>query len=278
LTPPARVPTLDSGENGGLANRPRSHGLGEPMKRLAFVFAVLALGALCTTGSNAGAQSAATALTANEDGIQLHETRKGSKEDLGEEGKAYDKHVGGLVWLEATAGPSRFNATQFRTLDIVPSQVQSAIPSVVVSGPEFGAALRFRTGSTTIGARFKRADYQPFDLTQVGLDLGFLVRAIPYVHPSIRLGFNYCTTTGGLVIPGFENVVRDVRSRGGGATIGAGLRIPIVKWVSIAADLDYSIIGLVFRGTENFTGSRFTAGTAGTAIAGTFALTFHVGS
>ena len=148
----------------------------------------------------------------------------------------------------------------------------------MVSGPEFGAALRFRAGSTTIGARFKRADYEPFDLTSVGLDLGFLIRAVPYVHPSIRLGFNYYTTTGGLVLPGFESLVSNVRSNGGGASIGAGLRIPIVKWISIAAGFDYSIIGLVFQGNETVTGGSFTAGTAGTAIAGTFALTIHLGT
>lgn len=248
------------------------------MIRLAFAWTVLALGLLSTVGSRATAQSAATSLSTDGDVVALTGPNGATPEDQAEERKAYEKRVGGLLWLEATAGPSRFDATRFRTLDIVPPQVQTAIPSVVVSGPEFGAALRFRTGSATIGARFKRADYQPFDLTQVGLDLGFLIRAVPYVHPSIRLGFNYCTTTGGMVIPGFENLVRNVRSQGGGATIGAGLRIPIVRWVSIAADFDYSIIGLVFRGTENITGGSFTSGTAGTAIAGTFALTFHMGS
>ena len=245
------------------------------MKRLAFV---LAFGAFCIAGNSADAQPAATTLSADERGIELQGGGEPTKEDSAEEHRAYDKRVGGLVWLEATAGVSRFDATRFRALDIVPPQVQSVVPSVVVSGPEFGAALRFRTGSTTIGARFKRADYEAFDLTTVGLDLGFLVRAVPYVHPTIRLGFNYCTTTGGLVIPGFDNLVSNVRSQGGGATIGAGLRIPLVKWVSIAADFDYSIIGLVFRGSENVTGGSFTAGTAGTAIAGTFALTFHMGS
>jgi hypothetical protein len=110
------------------------------------------------------------------------------------------------------------------------------------------------------------------------LDLGFLIRAVPYVHPSIRVGFNYYTTTGGLVIPGFDNLVSNVRSHGGGASLGAGLRIPIVKWLSIAADFDYSIIGLVFQGNETTTGGSFTAGTAGTAIAGTFALTVHLGT
>lgn len=194
--------------------------------------------------------------------------------------KVYDKRVGGIVWLEATAGPSRFDVTRFRTLKILPDQVSTLIPSVVVTGPEFGAALRFRAGSSTIGARFKHADYETFDLTSVGLDLGFLIRAVPYVHPSIRLGFFYAMTTGGLIIPELQGGLQNVRSQGGGASIGAGLRIPIVRWLSIAADFDYSIIGLSFKGSYNVPGIGgvgFTAGTAGTAIAGTFALTVHLG-
>ena len=244
------------------------------MKRFTFVFAwvsVLAVGA--------SAQTMPTTISADSSGVQLTGPNEGIA-DTPEKKKVYDKRVGGKVWLEATAGPSRYDATRFRSLDIVPAEARALIPRVVVSGPEFGAALRFRAGSSTIGARFKRADYEPFDLTQVGLDLGFLIRAVPYVHPSIRLGFNYATTTGGLVIPGFENLITNVRSHGGSATIGAGLRIPIVKWISIAADFDYSIIGLVFNGTETVsgTGASVTAGTAGTAIAGTFALTIHLGT
>lgn len=242
------------------------------MKRFSFV-----VGAFWIVTAGAGAQELPGDFAVNQNGVTLAGAAQEAEVDTPEKRKPYDKKVGGLVWLEATAGPSRFNATQFRTLNIIPAEVQQSIPRVVVSGPEFGAALSFRAGSTTIGARFKRADYDPFDLTSVGLDLGFLIRAVPYVHPSIRLGFNYCTTTGGLVLPGFDGLVSNVRSQGGGASIGAGLRIPIVRWVSIAADFDYSIIGLVFRGTENVTGGSFTAGTGGTAIAGTFALTFHLG-
>jgi len=245
------------------------------MKRFAFV-----LGMCWVVTASANAQGMQTTISAGENGVELRGPKASTEpDDDGEKRKAYDKRVGGIVWLEATAGPSRFDATRFRSLDIVPAEFAALIPSVVVSGPEFGAALKFRAGSSTIGARFKRADYEPFDMTSVGLDLGFLIRAVPYVHPSIRLGFNYYTTTGGLVIPGIENLITNVRSHGGGASIGAGLRIPIVRWISIAADFDYSIIGLVFRGTETVTGSgaTVTAGTAGTAIAGTFALTFHLG-
>ncbi len=247
------------------------------MKRFAFV-----LGMFWMLAASASAQSMPTTISADQEGgvyVRGPNEGTGEAEDTAEKRKVYEKRVGGIVWLEATAGPSRFDATRFRTLDIIPAEVASLIPNIVVSGPEFGAALRFRTGASTIGVRFKRADYEPFDMTSIGLDLGFLIRAVPYVHPSIRLGFNYVTTTGGLVIPQIESFVTNVRSQGGGATIGAGLRIPIVRWVSIAADFDYSIIGLVFRGTETVTGTgaQITAGTAGTAIAGTFSLTFHLG-
>lgn len=244
------------------------------MRRSAFIF-----GVFWVLAATASAQELPGTFSVEQNGVPLAGDGEEAEQDVPEKSRAYDKRVGGLVWLEATAGPSRFDATRFRTLDILPPEAQALIPSVVVSGPEFGAALRFRTGSSTIGLRFKRADYEPFDLTSVGLDLGFLVRAVPFVHPSIRVGFNYYTTTGGLVIPGFENLVSNVRSNGGGATLGAGLRIPIVKWISIAADFDYSIIGLVFQGTENVTGTgrSVTAGTAGTEIAGTFALTIHLG-
>ena len=243
------------------------------MKRFAFV-----IGMFWLLAASAGAQSVPTTISADQNGVELKGPNE-AEEDTVEERKVYDKRVGGIVWLEATAGPSRFDATRFRTLDIVPEQFAQLIPNIVVSGPEFGAALRFRTGSSTIGVRFKRADFEPFDMTSVGLDLGFLVRAVPYVHPAIRVGFNYVMTTGGLVIPQIDSLITNVRSRGGGATLGVGIRIPVVRWVSIAADFEYSIIGLVFTGTETVTGSgaTITAGTAGTAIAGTFALTFHLG-
>ena len=163
-------------------------------------------------------------------------------------------------------------------MDFIPPEIASQIPSLVVSGPEFGAALKFRAGSTTVGGHFKKANYDPFNLITVGLDFGFIIRAVPYVQPTIKLGLNYYTTTGGLAVPGFENLLTDVRSDGGGASLGLGLRIPIVKWISVAADFDYSLIALAVRGTETISGQSITGGTAGTAISGTFALTIHLGT
>lgn len=242
------------------------------MKRFACV-----LGVTLMMASGAAAQSMQTTISGGDDGVEI--IPAGSEGLSDEEGsKVYDKKVGGLVWLEATAGPSRFNVTQFRSLDFIPPEIASQIPSLVVSGPEFGAAVKFRSGSTTVGGHFKKSDYDPFDLITVGLDFGFMIRAVPYVHPTIKLGLNYYTTTGGLAVPGFENLLTNVRTDGGGASLGLGLRIPIVKWVSVAADFDYSIIGLAIRGNETVTGRSITGGTAGTAIAGTFALTIHLGT
>jgi len=233
------------------------------------------LGVALMMASGATAQTMQTTISGGEDGVEL--TPPESEERSDEESSVYSKQVGGLVWLEATAGPSRFNVTQFRNLDFIPPEIASQIPSLVVSGPEFGAAVKFRTGSTTVGGHFKKSDYEPFDLITVGLDFGFLIRAVPYVHPTIKLGINYYTTTGGLSVPGFENLLTNVSTDGGGASVGLGLRIPIVKWVSVAADFDYSLIGLAIRG-ETTTGQSITGGTAGTAIAGTFALTIHLGT
>jgi len=234
---------------------------------------VCILGVALMMASGAAAQAMQTTISGGEDGVQI--TPPAEQED-DKESSVYSKRVGGLVWLEATAGPSRFNVTQFRNLGFIPPEIASQIPSLVVSGPEFGAALKFLAGSTTIGGHFKKSVYEPFDLITVGLAFGFLIRAVPYVHPTIKLGLNYYTTTGGLA--GFETLITNVRTNGGGISTGLGLRIPIVKWISIAADFDYSIIGLAIRGTETIAGGPVTGGTAGTAIAGTFALTVHLGS
>lgn len=242
----------------------------------------LALTTMTVFAASASAQSITT-ISGDDSGVEISGPNQKTEADTPEKRKAYDKRVGGLVWLEATAGPSRFDVTRFRSLDVVPEQFAGLIPSVVVSGPELGAALKFRAGSSTIGAQFKRANYDSFDLTSIGLDLGFLVRAVPYVHPAISLGFGYYTTGSGIPIPDYSNALSDVKSHGGGATIGAGIRVPVVRWISIAADFEYSIIGLVFSGNlqdgviPGVSGGSFTAGTAGTAIAGNFALTFHLG-
>lgn len=188
----------------------------------------------------------------------------------------YSKRVGGIVWLEGTFGVSRFNVTKFRSAGLLMGDFAPQLPAVVVRGPELGAALKFRLGSATIGAHFKKANYDPFDLITAGIDFGFMIRAIPYVHPTFRLALNYHTARG-MLLPGYEGLVRDMRTHGAGVALGAGIRVPIVKWVSIAAGVDYSVIGLVIRGTSVAGGDSLSAGTVGSAISGTFSLTIHLG-
>ena len=112
------------------------------MKRFTFV-----LGVFWILTASASAQTLPETFSVEQNGVPLAGSAEEVVEDAPEKTKAYDKRVGGKVWLEATAGPSRFNATQFRTLDFVPAGVQALIPNVVVRGPEFGAALCFRAGS-----------------------------------------------------------------------------------------------------------------------------------
>jgi hypothetical protein len=60
---------------------------------------------------------------------------------------------------------------------------------------------------------------------------------------------------------------------GGGVTLGAGVRIPIIRWISFAATFEWTAIGLAVRG-DTATGS-FKSGIAGQQLGGIFALTFH---
>jgi len=53
-----------------------------------------------------------------------------------------------------------------------------------------------------------------------------------------------------------------------------GLRIPIVRWMSFAANFDWSYIGLSVRGDSASSG-RIDSWVSGQQLAGTFALTFH---
>ena len=79
------------------------------MKRFAFTFMTITW-----LATGASAQSITT-ISADDTGVQLSGPNKQSDADTGEERKVYDKRVGGLVWLEATAGPSRFDVTRFRS-------------------------------------------------------------------------------------------------------------------------------------------------------------------
>lgn len=178
------------------------------------------------------------------------EEEKKDKDDKG----VYRKKVKGLLWVEGTAAPSAYRPTSIKSVN-----VGGGLSLPKQNGPEYGAAVGVMLGSFTIGGRFKMANYDLFNLLTVGLDMGILINSIPYVHPLIKIALNY-------------NGIRDapgLQGDGGGVLLGAGVRIPIIKWISLAIAFDYSIIGMYLRSGGN------KEGAAGSQLAGTFALTFH---
>jgi hypothetical protein len=65
----------------------------------------------------------------------------------------------------------------------------------------------------------------------------------------------------------------NVSNGGLDTTFGVGLRIPIVRWMSFAANFDWSYIGLSMRGDAP--SGSVNQWISGQQLAGTFALTFH---
>jgi hypothetical protein len=190
--------------------------------------------------------------------------------------KVYCKVVKGMLWIEGTIGPSKFNATKFRSFNLLEDFPGAGLtPSVIVKGPEYGAAIGAQFDLFSIGARFKYAKYDPFDLLTAGLDFGFLIKRVPWVHPYARFGLYYNTTRGGTVVPVLDQLLEDTKTNGGGASIGAGVRVPVIKWISIAIGFDYTFVALYVKGFNPATMDDFSNGTIGGEIAGTFALTIH---
>jgi len=189
--------------------------------------------------------------------------------------KVYCKVVKGMLWIEGTFGPAKFNATKFRTINLLEDFGGTLSPQVVVKGPEYGAAIGAQFKIFSIGARFKYAKFDPFDLLTVGLDFGFLVKKVPFVAPYARFGLYYNTTRGGTVIPVLDQLYEDTKTNGGGASIGAGVRVPVLKWLSVAIGFDYTFVALYVTGYDPIEDEDVGNGTIGGEISGTFTLTVH---
>jgi hypothetical protein len=187
----------------------------------------------------------------------------------------YCKTVKGMLWIEGTAGPARFNVTKFRSINLLPEDVGTLQPNVQVSGGEYGVAIGAQFDIFSIGGRFKYAKFSAFDLLTAGIDFGFLLKFVPYVAPYARFGLYYNTTPGGSPIPGLDQILENFKVRGGSASIGAGVRVPIIKWLSVAIGFDYSFVALYVTGFSTSAAEDFSNGTIGGEIAGTFALTVH---
>ena len=123
-------------------------------------------------------------------------------------------------------------------------------------------------GGFFLGWYYRQANYDDYKLLKTGLEFQPTIR-IPYVHIMFRVDIGFAR-----MFDGNAWGLTGVNNGGVDTTFGVGLRIPIVRWMSFAANFDWSYIGLAMRGTDSG-GASVDAWVSGQQLAGTFALTFH---
>ena len=135
-------------------------------------------------------------------------------------------------------------------------------------GPQWGFSLGTGFGGGFfLGWYYRQANYTDYKLLKTGVEFQPTIR-IPYVHIMFRVDIGFARMFDGNAW-GLTNV-----SNGGlDTTFGVGLRIPIVRWMSFAANFDWSYIGLSMRGDAP--SGSVNQWISGQQLAGTFALTFH---
>lgn len=244
------------------------------MKYIVFLiigFLFIGTTASAQDANDAAAESTVAAETAPAEPAASEPNPEASKEE--DKRGPYYKKVQGWLWLEAFAGPSAYDPDRFGSLSL------SGVPNAPkLNGAQFGFAVGTGFGGPFfLGAYYRQANYTKsapaglgYKLMKIGLDMQGTFRFIPYVHPMIRIDIGYARTFNGNPY-GLSNTNVD----GLDFTLGAGLRIPIVRWMSFLASFDWSFVGLSVRGDNPNTGSRFQSWIGGQQLAGTFALTFH---
>jgi len=177
----------------------------------------------------------------------------------------YSKKVQGGLWVEAFAGPSSYDPDRFKN-----ELLQFFGPTLdlpTLKGPEFGVAFggALADDSFFLGAFYRQANYDTFKLMKTGMDMQILIRT-PYVHPLVRIALGYSKWFGS----NFSD--SGLRSNGFVGTVGGGVRVPIIRWISFLATFDWSGISMIFKSSTGGSGSVVLGGRQFT---GTFALTFH---
>jgi hypothetical protein len=177
-----------------------------------------------------------------------------------EKRSVYYKKVQGWLWMEGFVGPSSYDPDKFTSLSL--SGGTQDAPKL--KGPEYGFAVGLGLGGFYLGGFYRQANYDAYKLMKVGLDMQGIFRFVPYVHPMVRIDLFYSRTFAGNP---YNLPSADVD--GGGFTLGAGLRIPIIRWMSFSATFDWSMIGLAIRTSTE------SGGVLGQQLGATFSLTFH---
>lgn len=212
--------------------------------------------------------------TAQEEASSAAEPAPPAETPKEEKRSPYYKKVKGWLWIEGFAGPSAYDPDQFGSLNI-----SGDTPNAPrVKGPEYGFALGTAFGGPFfLGWFYRQANYtqsapagQGYKLMKTGVDMQGNLRFIPYVHPILRASIGYARTFDGNPY-GLANTDSD----GISLTGGFGIRIPLVRWMSIAATFDWTFVALSLRGDNPNDGTRFQSWITGQQFGATFALSFH---
>lgn len=178
----------------------------------------------------------------------------------------YYRKVRGWLWIEGIAGPSSYDPDQFGALSL--GTTTGGAPKK--RGPQWGFSLGTGFGGGFfLGWYYRQANYSEYKLLKTGVEFQPTIR-IPYVHIMFRVNIGLAR-----MFSGNAWGLTNVNNGGLDTTFGVGLRIPIIRWMSFAANFDWSYIGLRMRGDDPSSGVRVDQWISGQQLAGTFALTFH---
>lgn len=97
-----------------------------------------------------------------------------------------------FIWFEIEGGISNVNLIAFRDANFasVATGEEAAFEELSGTGPFAGLGVGFRVFILAVGARFTYANYQNFDIGNLGGDVTIRL-PIPIVEPYARVGFGY---------------------------------------------------------------------------------------
>jgi len=190
---------------------------------------------------------------------------------------AYSKKVQGKLWLEGFVGPTSYNPDRFGIRyddDFGGGHIGGELGIPRVIAPEFGGAIGGALADQVIfiAATYRQANYREptggsFKMMKVGVDLQLAATKVPYLHPLVRFGGGYARYFGG------DFSTLGLKTNGFYFNAGAGVRIPIVRWVSIFGIFDWNFVSVTPSGNEG--PNDLNVFISGSQLGGTFGLTLH---
>jgi hypothetical protein len=198
--------------------------------------------ALCLVllvGSRAAAQAPAAAPASATPAAATPAAASDPTEEEEEEGDGRDVDY---LWIEVEGGVSDANLVAFTDSNFV-SAAAGGTPlfqEVRGTGPFLGAGLGFRIFVFSIGARATYANYQNFDLGNVGGELTIRL-PIPVIEPYARVGFGYAWQ-------GQANYANPAMSStsvyGWSFDAALGLDVYLVEWFTLGAGIGLNLLNM----------------------------------